>query len=96
MVDTKLLAYESIQHDLQRRELEVLQAISKLGAPTCKMIALDMGVDCCQVTGRIDKLRDKELIEKDGHRTNPGSGKLAEAYKVSIKGWEYLRAQVAA
>ena len=60
--DTSREAYEDIEGSLGPRQVQVLNVIRDQKLIDCKHIARILGVDRCQVTGRIDELKQQGLI----------------------------------
>ena len=84
VADTSREAYGAIQHELGYRQQQVLEAIEELGEASNYQVAVHLKLDINQVTGRVNELSRKSLIELAGSQQGRYN-KRENVWKVSQK-----------
>ncbi len=80
--DTSRQAYENFQNDIGSRQMDVLNAIRKLGAVTNLEIARYLKWDINQVTPRTLELREKNYVTECEKRACSISGNTAMSWRL--------------
>lgn len=87
---TSFEAWTELQPNLSRRRKQVFMALYELGEATNMEIAAYLGWSINRVTPRMLELRNMELVNQSRVRECNITSNKARAWKVSIKGMNFI------